>query len=120
MHSGWIRVSVLFAVAMLLANTQCYGACTAALRRSAEAPSTSCHHHKSSHGDDAACPYSHSEFAGPEVRIAQISVATAIPILPVLAADSSAVIPEPPVFSQSDTGSPPGVDISLAISVLRI
>src|SRR5258708_1230972 len=120
MHSGYIRACALVAVAALLANAQCYGACGSSACGSAQTPSNSCHHHKSSHEDAAPCPHQHPEFAGPEVGIANISLAMAPPTLLVLTADSTPVFAAPQLLSRPNTGPPPGGDICSRVSVLRI
>lgn len=119
MQTGWIRTFVLIAVAALVGNAQCYGTCGSSACGSAQTPSNSCHHQKSSH-DDAHCPHQHSELAGPEVGIAKINLAMAPLTLPVLTADSTEFFTEPQVLSQLNTGSPPGRDICSTISVIRI
>jgi hypothetical protein len=121
MRSGWIRVFVFVVVAALLANAQCFGYCFSAACGSAQTPPNSCHHQKPSQGDPAPCPHQHSEFSGPEVGIAKISLeTTTILILPVLAGDLSAAVTEPPILIRSDSGSPPVGGACSTISVLRI
>lgn len=121
MHSGWMRVFVLVAVAAVLANAHCYGTCGNTDCGSAPTPSNNCHHQKSSHENHAPCPHQHSDFAGPEAAIAKAGIATAILVLPALTADSTAIVTQPEFLSGFDTGSPPGVrGCSFAVSVLRI
>jgi hypothetical protein len=120
MLSGWTRALGLIAVAALLANAQCYNTCALAACISAQTPSNGCHHHKSSHEDGSGCQHQHSEFIGPESGIAKVSVAPAVPILAVLTPGSAVVLIEPLLLSSPDAGSPPGGQVSSAISVLRI
>ena len=120
MEAGWIRAFVLIAVAALLGNAQCYGTCGGSACGSAQAPSSSCHHQKSSHEDATPCRHQHSEFSGPEAGIAKINLAMSPLILPLLTADSSTVFTQPQLLSQPNTGSPPGSDFCSTISVLRI
>ena len=105
------------AVAALLANAQCYNACTLAACTSAHTPSNGCHHHKSAPEDDYGCHHQHPELIGPESGIAKLTVESAMPILALLTAASEA---EPLLLSEPDTGSPPGDQVRSAISVLRI
>lgn len=123
MLSGWTRALGLVAVAALLANAQCYNTCALAISRSAHTPSGGCHHHKSprsSNEGDSGCQHQHSEFIGPESGIAKVSIAPAVPILGLLTAGSAAVLIEPLLLSMPDVGSPPGGQVSSAVSVLRI
>ena len=119
MQSGWIRAFVLVAVAALLGNAQCYGNCNSIIRGTVQTPSDSCHQHPKSSHDDARCPYQHSEFAGPEVGIAKISLAIGALGVPVLAVDWIAAFAELRLPTRADTGPPPGCDVSSTISVLR-
>ncbi len=114
-----IRAFVLIAVAALLGNAQCYGKCPGTACGSAHVPSTSCHHPQKPSHDDARCPHQHSEFASPEVRIAQIGLTIGTLGVPVLAVDSAAVFADSQVWVPRDTGPPPG-DVSFSIFVLRI
>lgn len=120
MLAGWIRAFVVLVVPMLLVNAECYATCTSDACSSAQTPSDSCHHHKSSKEDNARCPYQHSEFVGPEAGLANVSVSAPVTILPAMVADSTALIIDPEMFSQPDTGSPPGSDVHRTISILRI
>jgi hypothetical protein len=121
MLSGWIRAFVLITVVALVANAQCYGTCGSAACGSAQTPSNGCHHQKPSQGDHAPCPHQHSEFSGPKVGTAKISLeTTTILTLPVLAGEFSAVLTEPQFLSQIDTGSPPVGGACSTIAVLRI
>ena len=120
MQAGWIRAFVLIGVATLLGNAQCYGTCGSRACGSAQVPSKSCHHQKSSHEDTAPCPHQHSEFAGPEVGIAKISLAMATLSVQVLTADSTVISTERQLFSLLNTGPPPGGEFSSTISVIRI
>src|SRR5580658_411872 len=119
MRSEWIRAFVLFAVAALLGNAQCYGNCYGAICGSVQTPSDSCHQHQKSSHDDARCPYQHSEFASPELGIAKISLAMGTLGVPAPAADSMDAFAELQLLTKSDTG-PPGGDICSTTSVLRI
>jgi hypothetical protein len=122
MGSGWIRVFVLVAVVALLANVQCYGTCWSGGYCPTQTTSTtSCHHQKSSHEDAVPCPHQHFDFTGPEIGIAKVSATAATLILPMLQADSSAVVLEPQLVSQLDNNSPPGSShFCPTFSVLRI
>jgi hypothetical protein len=123
MLSVWTRAFGLIAVTALFANAQCYSTCALAVCNPAQSPSSACHHHKSSqpsHEDGPVCQHQHFEFAGPESGIAQVSVAAAPPILGVLTRGSAVVWIEPLLLSSPDNGSPPGEQVSSAISVLRI
>ena len=122
MLAAWSRALGLFAVAALLANAQCYDTCAVAACKPVQTPSNDCpqHHHKPSHEDSYSCQHQHSEFIGPESGIAKVSVAPAVPILAVLTPGSAVVLIEPLLQSSPDIGSPPGGQISSAISVLRI
>lgn len=121
MFSGWTRLIGLIAVAALIANAQCYNTCALAYS-AAEIPSNGCHqhHHKSSHEDSSGCQHEHSEFIGPEAGIVKTGVAQAVPVLAVSTEGSALVVIEPPLLSTPDTGSPPGGQVSSALSVLRI
>lgn len=121
MFSGWTRLIGLIAVAALIANAQCYNTCALAYS-AAEIPSNGCHqhHHKSSHEDSSGCQHEHSEFIGPEAGIVKTGVAQAVPVLAVSTEGSALVVIEPPLLSTPDTGSPPGDQVSSALSVLRI
>ncbi len=114
------RAFVLVAVAALVANAQCYGSCATVTCSSAQTPSGSCHHNRSSHESSAGCVHQHSEFTRPEVGFAKVNVATAISILAVLTADVTIASPERLRLPQADIGSPPGAPILSTISVLRI
>jgi hypothetical protein len=114
------RACVLIAAAALIANAQCYVTCATVTCGSAQTPSGSCHHNKSSHPSNARCVHQHSEFTGPEIGIAKVNVATAIPLLAVLTADVTIAVPERLHLPLADIGSPPGGRIFSAISVLRI
>ena len=120
MYSSWIRAFALVAVAALFANAQCSITCPITARDSAQTPSNDCHHHKSSHEDSSGCQHQHSEFISPESGIVKVSVAPVVSILAVLAEGSAEVLIEPLLQSSPDTGSPPGGQVSPAISVLRI
>lgn len=120
MYSSWIRAFALVAVAALFANAQCSITCPITARDSAQTPSDGCHHQKSSHEDGADCQHHHSEFIGPESGIAKVSIAPTAPVLAVLPAGSEAVLIEPLLSSDPDSGSPPSSQTSSAISVLRI
>jgi hypothetical protein len=122
MLSGWIRALGLVAVAALLANAQCYNTCALAACTSAQTPSNDCpqHRHKPSHENSSDCQHQHSEFIGPESGIAKVSIAPAAPFLGVLTVGSAAVLIEPLLLLQPATSSPPGGQVSSAISVLRI
>ena len=122
MLSVWSRALGLVAVAALLANAQCYDTCAVAASKAAETPSSSCpqHHQKSSHEDGSGCQHQHSEFTCPESGIAKVSAAAAVPILAVLTPSSAMILIEPLLQSSPDIGSPPGGQVSSAISVLRI
>ena len=120
MLSRLTRAFVLLAVAALLANAQCYGACAAVSCGSDQTPSGRCHHNKSSHQSNAACVHQHAEFTGPEVGIAKAGVATAAPVLAALIAEARVAVPDRLHVPRADSGSPPGVRIFSAISVLRI
>jgi len=123
MLAGWSRALGLVAVAALLANAQCYNTCALAACNPAQTPSDGCHHHKSSHSsheDGSGCQHQHAEFTGPESGIVKVSAAPAVPILAVHTAGPAVVLIEPLLLSQPDTGSPPGGQVSPAISVLRI
>jgi len=122
MLSVWTRAFGLIAVAALCANAQCYSICALAACNP-RSPSNACHHHKSSqpsHEDGPVCQHQHSEFAGPESGIAQVSVASAAPVVGVLTPSSAVILIEPLLLSSPDNGSPPGEQVSSAISVLRI
>jgi hypothetical protein len=118
----WIRILALFAVAVLLANTQCYARCARGACGSASVPSN-CHHRhtKSPEGDPGPCPLQHNQFTGPEAGIAKVSPATTrIITLPVLAGNSSVAVTGLHFLLQVDTGSPPaGHGLSMS-SVLRV
>ena len=120
MYSSWIRAFALVTVAALFANAQCSNTCAIVARDSAQTPSNDCHHHKSSHEDGSGCQHHHSEFVGPESGIVKVNVAPAMPILAVLTAGSETVLIEPLLRANPDIGSPPGGQVSSAISVLRI
>ena len=118
----WIRIFALFAVAVLLANTQCYATCARGACGSASVPSN-CHHHhtKSPEGDPDPCPLQHNQFTGPGVGIAKVSLETTrILTLPVLAGDSIVAVKGLQFFSQVDTGSPPARCGLAMSSVLRV
>lgn len=119
---GWIRALGLVAVAALLANAQCDNMCAIAASKAAATPSSDCpqHHQKSSHEDSSGCHHQHSEFTSPESGIAKVRVAVAVLIPAVLTVGSDVVFVEPLLLSIPDTGSPPGGQVSPAISVLRI
>ena len=120
MYSSWIRAFSLVAVAALFANAQCSNTCAITARDSAQTPSNDCHHHKSSHEDGSGCQHHHSEFTGPESGIVKVSVAPVVPILAVLTAGAEVVLIEPLLLLSPESASPPGGQISSAISVLRI
>jgi len=120
MLCGLTRAFVLFGAAALIANAQCYGTCATVACGSAQTPSGSCHHNKSSHESNGGCLHQHSEFTVPEVGVAKVNVATAIPILAVLTADVTIAAPELLRLPQADIGSPPGGCVVSTISVLRI
>ena len=120
MLSSLTRAFVLVALAALVANAQCYGSCATVTCGSAQTPSGSCHHNRSSHESSAGCVHQHSEFTGAEVGVAKVNVATAIPFLAVLIATVTIAAPERPQLPQADIGSPPGGRILSTISVLRI
>jgi len=117
---GWTRAVVLLAAGVLMANAECYCICLTITCGSTDTPSGGCHHNKSSQQSSAGCVHQHPEFAGPEVGIAEISIATPTALLPMLTADSSAAARELRSLSQPDTGSPPGNCLISTISVLRI
>ena len=123
MLSCWTRALGLIAVAALLANAQCYKTCALAACTPAQTPSNDCHHHKSPHSSDeegSSCQHQHSEFTGPESGLVKVSIAPVAPFLAVFTAGPAVVLIEPLLQSSPDIGSPPGGQISSAISVLRI
>ena len=120
MFSSWTRALGLIAVAALLVNAQCYNSCAMATCHSAQTPSNGCHHHQPSHEDAPDCQHQHSEFIGPESGIAKVSVTPAVSFQAVLTVGSAVALIEPLLLSIPDTSSPPGAQLSSAISVLRI
>jgi hypothetical protein len=118
----WIRIFALCAVAVLLANAQCYATCASFACGSASAPSD-CHHHnhESPEGDQGPCPLQHNQFTGPEAGIAKVSLEiTRILTLPVLAGDSTVAVTGLQFLPQVDTGSPPAGRGRSMSSVLRV
>jgi len=118
MLSGWSRAFVLIAVAALLANAWCYGACATAACQPPQIPTNGCHHHHPS-PQDHGCPHQHPEFAGPEAAVANVSVTGTVSPEAVVVARSAPVtdlVPPP----QSDNGWPPGNPVRSSISILRI
>ena len=66
-----IRAFVLVIVAAVLANAQCYNACTTADAHAAESSSTdSCHHSPKTPPSDGVCHHQHPSVVGPENAIA--------------------------------------------------
>src|ERR1700693_4101465 len=117
MISGRTRAIILAALGALLANAQCYVNC--AITNCTQTPCNSCPRHHSSHGDLAGCQHQHSEFTGPQLRIAVGNITTAVAgLAPCAAAES--VFREPVLLSLSTNSSPPSSQLSPAISVLRI
>ena len=117
MISYWMRVFVLTAVGALVANAQCYVNC--AVTACTEAPCNTCPHHHSSQGNRASCQHQHSEFTGPQLRVAVGSVATAVAVLAPCTA-AALILREPALPLPRTNSSPPGSDLSASISVLRI
>jgi hypothetical protein len=117
----WIRIFALFAVAVLLANTQCYAECASFACGSASPPSNCHRHHKSSEEDPGRCPLQHNQFSSPEAGIAKVSLETIRSLTqPVLAWDSSVAVTGLQFLPQVDTGSPPARRGRSMISVLRV
>jgi hypothetical protein len=118
MLAGWTRAFGLIAVGALLAGVQCSSNCVTACE--AQTPAGGCHHHKSSHEDQAGCLHQHSEFSAPESAFAKASVAQAAPIVPLLTRGSTTLLAEPVLLLRANTESPPDSHIFPAVSILRI
>ena len=118
----WIRILALFAVAVLLANTQCYARCARGACGSASVPSNCHHHHTTSpEGDPGPCPLQHNQFTGPGAGIAKVSLETTrFLTLPVLAGDSTVAVTGLQFLPQVDIGSPPARRGRSMSSVLRV
>jgi hypothetical protein len=120
MLADWTRLSVLVAVAALLANVQCYGNCVTAACKAAQMPLGGCPHHKSSHDGQVVCLHQHSEFIGPESAFAKASVVQAAPIVPLLTSRSVVVPAGLVLLLRANTGSPLDSHTFPAVSILRI
>lgn len=119
----------MFAVAALLAHVQCYAACLAEADGSAET-SSSQHHHESSpgddaghdgdtgHDDDAGCLQ--QPFVGPQTNIANVSPVLTYSMMLPAAAHFDVVVIRPQVSARFETGSPPPILASAAITILRV
>lgn len=126
-----VRTVALIAVAALLAHVQCYAACLVEADGSAE--NTSAHHdHESSpadntghdgetgHDDDAGCLQQPCEFARPQISNANVAPVLAAPIMLPPANPFDAIVIRLQLLSRPETGSPPPIPPSAAVTVLRV
>lgn len=116
-----LRALTLVVMSALLANAQCYGACTTAECHPAQPPSSgSCHQHKTPSAP-STCQHQHTSISGPEsgpdlakAGAASHPLLAALVVMPAIATELSASTISP--FA----GSPPRPGISGRISILRI
>lgn len=121
MGSGWSRAFALVAVLVLIGNVACLGQCVAGdLCGLAKAPTSRCHHHKSSSDESAPCPHQHNEFSSPEIGIATINLASSVAAIAWPPAAIDSVLLLTPFTLKLDVGSPPGSPALSPVSILRI
>ena len=120
MGFGWSRAFALIAVLVLIGNAACLGECVAGGCGLAKAPTSRCHHHKSSSDETAPCPHQHNEFSSPEIGIAKINIVSSVAAIawPPAAITSGLLLT--PFCLKPDVGSPPGPPTLSQVSVLRI
>ena len=122
----WVQVTVLLAIAALLANSQCYARCLLSMPGQTSSQSDSgCHHSShSEHGNQSQCDYrNHSVTANAEAKVdlANVSALSFFPLTIVTTA-SSAICSAHSALPNllAERASPPDKPLFLAISVLRL
>jgi len=101
------RAFILIAIAALFANAYCFGNCASDACSTSKTSSSGCHHHKSPGKDSARCSHQHSEFAGPEIGIAKVTLATTDAPPAAIALDRGTTSADRDFASPLDTGPPP-------------
>ena len=120
-----VQITVILAIAALLANAQCYARCLSALSGQAQAH-TACHHssHSQHDGPSQCGDQHHPETAIAEARAdhAKIPALLCAPVtLSLLAALPLNQANHMPSFDGlAERGSPPDKPLFLSISVLRL
>ena len=123
----WVQITVLVAIAALLANSQCYARCFASLpsQTSAQAHSD-CHHSSNSkHGSPSQCnDQHHSETAITEAQIdlLKVPIVSLVPVALLVPSVSDLGLGSRWVASGDlpERASPPHKPLFLAISVFRL
>ena len=128
MRFSWIRPVALFAVAALLAHAQCYANCL--VEDDGSSGTSDYHHHDSSiggdaghdgdtgHDDDAGCLQ--QPFVGPQFSIANVSSVLPASMMLPAPAHLDRVVIHVQIFARLETGSPPPILASAAITILRV
>ena len=122
----WVQLTVLLAIAALLANSQCYARCLLSMPGQASSQSDSgCHHSSpSKHGNQSQCDYQHhSVTANSEAKVdlPTVSVLSFFPLTIVTTASAVSSHARSVLTNLlAERASPPDKPLFLAISVLRL